>query len=248
MDRQLEQLWQSARPGTPLAESDLAGVPAPAKRYLEHALTLGEPRASAVRLGMRGEIRLDARWAPFAAEQVIHAGRGFVWRASIRLRGLRVSGSDRYVDGVGLVRWKLFGLLPLASASGPDVSRSAAGRTAIEHVWLPPALPRAVESWEALDDSRCAATVRVGSELSRVELEIDSTGRLRSAAMQRWGTPDGVRTPFRAERFGCLAEEERRFGAVTIPTRLRVGWFFGTPRFDAEGEFFRCVVDHAEFR
>lgn len=33
---------------------------------------------------------------------------------------------------------------------------------------------------------------------------------------------------------------------ITIPTQLRVGWFFGSERFETEGEFFRVTVDHGE--
>ncbi|MCA8979635.1 MAG: hypothetical protein KDC14_06380 [Planctomycetes bacterium] len=197
---------------------------------------------------MHGEIRLGARWDRFEGEQVIRAGRGFVWRASIRMRGMRVSGSDRWIDGAGLLSWKLFGLVRLARADGPDVSKSAAGRMAIEHVWLPSALLESVEAWEPLDDAHCGARVRVGAEVSRVVLEVDGEGRLRSAGMQRHGTPDGPRTPFRSESFGCRALEERRFGEVRIPSRLSAGWYFGTPRYEESGEFFRCVVDDAQFR
>lgn len=247
-DEQLEELWRSAAPAAAVERRELERLPAPAQRYFERALTLGEPRASAVRLEMHGEIRLGTRWDRFEATQVIRAGRGFVWRASIRTRGLRVSGSDRWVDGAGLVRWKLFGLLPLVKAGGSDISRSSAGRAAIECVWLPGALLDAAERFEELDGMRFAAHVRVGDVVSRVVFDVDGEGRLVSAGMLRWGTPDGVRTPFRAESFGCVAQAERRFGAHTIPTELRVGWYYGTPFFDADGEFFRCVVTNAEFR
>ena len=79
-------------------------------------------------------------------------------------------------------------------------------------------------------------------------LAYETTFVLREAAMHRWGTPDGEHTPAREERFGCIAEEEGTFAGYTIPTRLRVGWFFGTERFAEDGEFFRCEIDHAEFR
>jgi hypothetical protein len=38
------------------------------------------------------------------------------------------------------------------------------------------------------------------------------------------------------------------FGGYTIPTRLRVGWYYGSERFESEGEFFRVTVDDAIFR
>ena len=54
--------------------------------------------------------------------------------------------------------------------------------------------------------------------------------------MSRWGNPDGSR--FRYVDFGALIEEENTFQGYTIPTRLRIGWYIGTDRFDSEGEFF----------
>ena len=43
-------------------------------------------------------------------------------------------------------------------------------------------------------------------------------------------------------------EYEKAFDGITIPTTMRVGWYFGSDRFATEGEFFRVTVDHAEFR
>lgn len=79
-----------------------------------------------------------------------------------------------------------------------------------------------------------------------MELALDGDGRLRSVRLERWGDPDG--TGFRAVPFGGVAEREERFDGYAIPTRLRIGWWFGTPRFEEEGEFFRCTVDEAEYR
>jgi hypothetical protein len=45
-----------------------------------------------------------------------------------------------------------------------------------------------------------------------------------------------------------VAEKEATFGGLTIPSQLRIGWHFGTDRFEPEGEFFRCTIDEASFR
>ena len=34
------------------------------------------------------------------------------------MKGLPVKGSDRWIDGKGSMRWRLFGLFPLFSAAG----------------------------------------------------------------------------------------------------------------------------------
>lgn len=247
-DTDFENLWTTAtEPGPAFRHGDVAHLPDVAQRYFRHAIAEGTPRATAVRLKMHGTIRLAESWDPFEAEQVIRTHRGFVWRATIRMKGIPVKGSDRWVDGEGRTRWKLLGVVPLADESGPAVARSSAGRAQIEGIWLPPALLAESLSWDAVDADHAAARVQLGDEISRVELGVDATGRLTEATMLRWGTPDGVGTAPRRERFGACIDEELTFGGFTIPSRVRVGWYFGTDRFE-EGEFFRGVIDDAVFR
>ena len=64
--------------------------------------------------------------------------------------------------------------------------------------------------------------------------------------MRRWDNPGAG--GFRYEDFGGIAEEKGTFGGSTIPSRLRIGWFSGTGRFDADSEFLRVTVDHAAYR
>jgi hypothetical protein len=59
---------------------------------------------------------------------------------------------------------------------------------------------------------------------------------------------DGSGTEFRYVDFGGILEEESTFCGYTIPTRLRVGWYFGSERFESEGEFFRATIDDAIYR
>ena len=131
-DPTLEALWDGDdAPPVPFRASELDGLPEAARRYLRHAIADGAPRARAVRLRMHGMIKI-AGWQPFEAEQVIRWQRGFVWRACATVKGLPVHGLDRWIDGAGEMRWKLLGLLPLLSTTGPDISRSALGRLQID--------------------------------------------------------------------------------------------------------------------
>lgn len=90
--------------------------------------------------------------------------------------------------------------MPIVRASGPDVSRTARGRLAVESVLTPGALLGDEVAWHDEDDDRA----------------------------------------------GALFEEERTFDGITIPSRGRVGWWFGTERWP-EGEFFRFEIDDASF-
>lgn len=96
-----------ARPPAPpvFGEAELEGLPEPVRRYLRASIAPGTPLATSARLRMRGRIKVG-RWLPFHARQVLAPGSGFEWTA--RAGGV-LSGFDRYADGRGEMRWKLFG-------------------------------------------------------------------------------------------------------------------------------------------
>jgi hypothetical protein len=242
----LDELWES----TPLREqkfepSQFATLPETARRYLEHAIAPGTALASAVHLQMHGEIKLKG-WVPFTAEQVIQRNRGMIWRATARMNGLPIRGFDRVLDGEGEMRWKLLGVIPVMVANGPDITRSATGRVEAESTWLPSLFCGDDISWTAVDANHVHASHTMNGETTELELTVSDRGQLQSIKHKRWGDPNN--SGFRYEDFGALVENEGTFEGYTIPTQLRVGWYFGSDRFDAEGEFFRVTVDDAKFR
>jgi len=237
----LDELWNSAVPQTRIFRPDsLSGLPEGPRRYLEHAIAPGTPLASAVRLRMHGEIKLGG-WLPFTAEHVIHWPRGSIWKATVRRGGMPIRGFDRLVDGQAAMRWKLFGLIPVMTAAGPDITRSGAGRMMAESVWLPPALLPPEASWGAQQ-----VHLVVAGETVDLKLEVDGQGRLNALRLSRWGNPEGK--DFRYVDFGGVVEDEATFAGYTVPSRVRIGYHAGTPRFDTEGEFFRGIIDAAAYR
>lgn len=241
----LDDLWNAApAPTHAFDPADIAHLPAAAQRYLAHAIAPGTPLASAVRLTMHGAIRLK-RWRAFRAEQVIVRDRGMIWRANVKMAGMEIRGFDRFLDGEGAMRWKLCGRLSIVHASGRDVTRSAAGRFAAETVWLPSLLCGNPVEWSGRGED--AAHARFAVDGLDADLALTLTrGSLQSVALPRWGNPDGGR--FRDVEFGAVVEQEATFAGYTIPARLRVGWYFGTDRFDTEGKFFQATIDDAVFR
>jgi len=242
----LKDLWQSVRPSGRIFGPDItAGMPEPARRYLEHAIAPGVPLASAVRLRMHGEIRLKG-WYPFIADQVIRREGDMLWQASVRLHGMAIEGVDRLIDGHGEMRWGLFGIVPLVRATGADVTRSAAGRIEGESVWLPSLLCASGVTWASSNKSHACAGLQIDGESADLHLSLADNGRLESIAYRRWGDPDG--SGYHYADFGGYTLAERTFAGYTIPTQMRVGWRFGSDQFESEGEFFRVTIDNAEFR
>ncbi len=242
----IQDLWDSSpSSGRTARTEELSRFPKSAQRYLEHAIAPGTRLAHTVRLQMHGEIRLQ-RWLPFKAEEVIAWGRGFIWSATVKMFGMPIRGSDRLVDDQGSMRWGLFGIVPVMTAAGPDISRSAAGRVNAEAVWLPSTFYREDVSWSDHDSGHSHVQFTAHNETTELELAADARSRLEFIRMSRWGNPD--ESEFRYVHFGAVVDEENTFAGYTIPTRLRIGWHVGTERFESEGEFFRATVTSAVFR
>lgn len=229
-------------PGAVVDADDLASLPLAARRWLAHAIAPGARAARRVVLTMHGKIRIG-RWMPFRAVQVLAPPEGFVWVARAGGRLLRVDGYDRYADGDGEMRWSLMGRVPVVRARGRDVTRSAAGRLAGESVLVPTAC--VARPWRAEGDDAAVMTWDVGGDVVDVRICVDAGGRLVSADFDRWGNPG--RSPFGYQRFGVYVDDESTFDGMTIASSFRAGWWWGTDRYDAGGEFFHANVTAAQF-
>ncbi|MEX1364385.1 MAG: DUF6544 family protein [Nannocystaceae bacterium] len=240
----LEQLW-AADPHEPVSTFDpdrLAHLPRAVQRHLRCAIEPGAPLHGAIRLRMRGEIKLGS-WRPFEAEQVIRWGRGMIWRARAKMLGpLAIKGHDAIVDGVGQMRWRLAGIIPVIRADGPDITRSAAGRRELESVLLPSVLLHDDVQWEPSDDDhQASACVHVAGGDGRITIEVDDDGQLVRAWMPRWGNPEGGE--HHEVPFGVRLSGQVREGGYAVPRQIRAGWYFDDPdRFEREGEFFRGEI------
>lgn len=233
--RALERALERPATGT-FREEELDGLPEPVRRLFRAAIAPGTPLAATARIAMRGRIRLR-RWTAFSGTEVLTPHVGFVWA----IRAGLVSGYDRYLDGVGELRWKLLGLVPVVRRSGRDLGRSAAGRVAGEAAWLPTALlPRFGVEWEAVDERHLVARFR----LDEVELELhyglDEQARIRVCRLDRWGDPDETGTDA-LHSFGAETTAFGTFSGLTIPSAGRVGWHYGTDRWP-EGVFFTYEI------
>ena len=98
----------------------------------------------------------------------------------------------------------------------------------------------------ASDASHARVRFTAHSETAKIDCLIDENGKLKAVSMPRWGNPEG--TAFHCVNFGGFAEKEQTFGGYTIPTQLRVGWHFGSDKFESDGEFFRVNIDDATYR
>jgi hypothetical protein len=124
------------------------------------------------------------------------------------------------------------------------VTRSAAARAGAEGIWLPTALlPRFGVRWTAPATDRVTAAFAVGETPLQLELRLDAAGRILSLQFDRWGDPGEGR--FGWHRFGGEITGHASFAGLTIPAAGRLGWFYGTDRWE-QGEFFRYRITGLE--
>lgn len=245
--KHLLQLKQWARmlsempPVDPRAKLD--SLPVSAQRLLRHAISNEAQPVRAVRFKAVGEIRpaKDGAWLPCLAYQTLRLPGGFTWRCYVKSGLMRLSGGDHYLAGSGGVHFWLLGVFHAVKSRGKDVARSAAHRALLEAMWFPPALlPGGIAEWLDGDDDTARARLKLDEEELIVEYRIDQHGRIVSVKGERW-CDQNDRHEWQPMTFGGIMESESSVQGYTIPTKFRVGWHYGTDRWD-EGEFYRAEL------
>ena len=172
------------------------------------------------------------------ARQILVPDRGFLWSARAHRGLLRIRGYDRLTRGEGEMRWKLYGLIPVMTASGPDVTRSAATRLVMEGVLVPSSLLPGRVEWEAVDDHHAIFHRTVAGEAVATTLEVDPEGRPVRAWADRWN--EG-----RYERFEVRFEGSLEVDGIRVPHAMVAGWRLDDP--DAF-PFFNARLTSVTFR
>ena len=254
-EHRIERIWRAlAEAGSPEAEHQhfhpqmVESLPAPARRYLLHAIEPGTPLATSVRLDISGSIRLsrDADPLPMDSEEILAPPRGYIWRARVRQGPVTIRGFDAYAEGEAEMRWWLAGFLPVVRAKGDDLARSAIGRLLGEAVFLPAILlPARGAIWAPVNDSTARVRLKAKDEVVEITVEVGPDGSLRSVSFPRWNAdpangPEGY-LRFATDQFA----EEQTFNGYTIPTRFRSGWRLGDVD---EFAFFFASITNAEYR
>ncbi|MCO1656330.1 DUF6544 family protein [Pseudonocardia humida] len=219
-------------------------LPEPAQRWLTHAIAPGTPLRRRVELAQHGRIRIGA-WRDFRARQVIAGLDGYVWACATRVAGIPVYGYDRLVHGRGDMVHRAFGRIALVYESGPDLTRSAAGRLVSEVIWTPAAALSPDLVWTPVDEHSATVRLPSGGDAHEVTITVDPTGALQKVTMPRWAAID--RGPYALRPFGAEIHREATFDGFTVPTEVTAGYDHDSPRWP-DCAFIQITVDDATYR
>ena len=219
-----------ARPGAtrPISDADLARLPPPVQRYLRKAGVVGQPRVGHLRARMHGRIRSgpDARWMPFDAEQYNffdgEPARLFYMKAS--MFGIPFQGFHRYVGRSASMLVKAAGIVPVANASGPEMTRTETVTLLNDMaIMAPAALLDCRIAWEALDDRTVRATLSTAGHTIRAELAFNAAGELTNfwSNDRRKSSPGGTSIP---AQWSTPIGDYRVFGPFRLASRGEGQW------------------------
>jgi hypothetical protein len=249
IDDHVDALYAAAdseRPTPPrFTPDDIESLPAPVRRYFERVLEPGQPHVRTARLRQQGTFRLggaDADWRPLEATQhVTVRPPGFVWDARIDIAPLvpaRVV--DLYRAGDGILKARLFGAIPVASAGPtPEMNEGELLRYLVEAVWVPTALlPEAGVTWEAIDDDSARATLEDGDVTASVVFHFDADDEIERVTAERYRQEDDDY----ASWTGHFRAYERRDG-MRVPTEAEVAWTLP----DGDLPYWRATIEDIEY-
>ena len=111
-----------------VTEDDLAGLPATAQRYLHAMGVVNRPRVWSFQAHITGRFRLKGQgsWLPAEVWQynsAVEVARFFHMRLDFAAV-VPMLGRDTYVGGKGAMDGKVFGLVTVAHAKGPETDMS----------------------------------------------------------------------------------------------------------------------------
>lgn len=212
----------------PLPATLLDPLPPIVQRYLRMALPGGLPDVTRATLTQQGAMRLkegSMRWRPFTAtEQMGLNPPELVWRARMHLGPLLTATvEDEYLDGMGSIDARLWGVIPLLHPEPhPRLDEGALLRYLAEAAWFPVALlPSARLQWQAAGNQSAVAILRDGAIEARLTVHFNSSGEIEHVeALRPFLSGDG----YLSRAWSGLFSEWREFNGMRIPTHSRVFW------------------------
>ena len=216
-------------------------LPSPVRAWLHRCVELGVEPPDRADIDTSGEIRVG-RWWRYEACEVLAPPTDLIWSATTHVGPFSIEGADRYVDGVGAMRWDASGRIPVLRADGDGTTRSAAGRLAGETLLVPTFTLAPWIEWEAIDESRAVAQITIHGAIHSVEAQFED-GRLVTCSQPRWYQD---RRRGRSRVFGVRFDGATTHDGITMPTDWTAGWDWDGDDW-RHGPFLRAHLEAVRF-
>ncbi len=207
---------------------DIQNLPAPVQRFLNYSGVIGTPMISQAIVTQTGRFKIapDKSWVPFTAEQIYNIDQAsFEWKVRMKMAPLMiVKGEDRLEDGRGSMKIKLFGIIPLVNARGPEIDQGAMTRYLSEAIWFPQAFVDEQITWESIDSLSAKAIFTIAEKSVEGIFHFDQEGKVTLFECERYAT-EGKDMVLRHWRTPIDEYGER--SGLLLSTRGRAIWDMG---------------------
>ncbi len=194
-------------------------LPSVLRVYLEKTNCSGKEKIEKVRIKQKGLFNVNGkRWTKITANQTFDVkNREFVWKAKAGF--LHVT--DRYVRHKGTLIVRLFNLIKIAKAEGPEVDQGEALRFLTEMIWFPTELTRNYMGWSSVTDFCCRATMLIPSGSVEADFCFGENKLLDKITARRYREHKGG---FELCNWEISNFEFKVFNDILIPYRAHVYW------------------------
>ncbi|MBE0479131.1 hypothetical protein IBX65_08475 [Candidatus Aerophobetes bacterium] len=208
-----------------ITPEDLAGLPAPLQKWLQNSQVIGKERITFVWLKQEGFFRTKegGSWMPFTATQYYRIDTpGFIWHVTMKpFPFFAIKGRDSYYEGRGNMLIKLFSLIKVADATGPEMDQGTLVRYLNEIMWFPTAALCDYIEWEALDETSARATMSYRGVSASAVFYFNENGDLLTFIAERYMDAGGE---FTKETWSTPIRAYGEFHGIRIPTEGEGVW------------------------
>lgn len=169
-----------------ITKASVSHLPVPVQKFLIDTKTVGKQPVKQASLVQSGAMKMKpgSAWVDLDADQKFDLEQmSFSWKGTITMPPLlKVTAVDRYDDGVGSLKIKLWSFIPLGTETGEEVSKAELMRYLSELIWCPSGFLSDSISWESVNDSTVLATITDGGLKASGQFIFPENGMVRFRA------------------------------------------------------------------
>lgn len=195
-------------------------LPVQMRQYLNCTKVSGKPWIRQVYLEQKGLFNVNGkRWMNMSARQWINLEKNeFVWKAKAGI--FRVT--DQYIDGKGKLTPRLFGLIKLGEAKGPEVDQGEALRFLTELIWYPTFACAPAIRWEEVSRHSCKASFTMRNKHPVIAyFHFNDQFLIERITAKRYREVNGR---FELNDWEINHLEYRDFNTILVPHKAHVNW------------------------
>ena len=214
-------------------------LPEPVRRYLLAAKVIGKRIPRTVHLKQSGCFRTspEQKWFPMEAEEW-HSTTppGFVWQATLRPKPLiRISVTDAFVDGHGLLEARAQSLIPLGSFRGAELDKGELTRFLLEIVWFPQSWISPFVAWQPVDQQSSMVSIDAGGVRASARIIFGADGLPLQASTERYRL---IGKRFETTPYLGRFQDYREVEGMLVPFQVSAVWILPKGEF----EYFRGTM------